>query len=229
MIPSSSCRRSRQPERAANAAQRHRSYTTPRGTIDDRRNVFIATTERADARVLADQFFRLSEQCKRRAYEGLAALLGAIQIDQAFISTAISTPLKEQLSELSEKPFQMWLRSDFAEELWPMGSFTTSETILSAYRGWAEENQVYSGQRSLSSIEEQLAELQKKSQVSAKLRKRLPDGTRPYGYVRLDPADPEQSLQAGLHEEPRNARAADRLQAIRRYKAGADRLRLVKT
>src|ERR1022692_887678 len=35
MIPSSSCRRSRQPERAANAAQRHRSYTTPRGTIDD--------------------------------------------------------------------------------------------------------------------------------------------------------------------------------------------------
>ncbi len=122
----------------------------------------------------------------------------------------------------------MWLKSDVAEEVWPIGSFGSAAMVFASYKRWAEENRVYSPLLSPNRIEEQLAELQKKSLVSEKLRKRLCDGTRPYGYVRLDPANPEQSLQTGLHEEPPNERVTERLKAIRRYKAGADRLRLVK-
>ncbi len=64
---------------------------------EDRRNVFISTSKTESSIIIADQFYRLSEAAKRRAYEGLAALLATIQIDGALISRAIWTPKKGAL------------------------------------------------------------------------------------------------------------------------------------
>ncbi len=165
----------------------------------DRRNTFIATTESEDARKLASKFYKLSAQEKQNAVEGLAALLGSINIDDAFINKAFWTPLKDQLSEMSDKPLLTWLKTDEAELLWPVGVFMRSETITKKFIEWATANGVYSGERSASSINQQLGELVNAGWIE-KARgygpKKL-DGTKPRwrGFNRL------KSFPVGLDEE----------------------------
>jgi hypothetical protein len=150
-------------------------------TIDDydRRNTFIATTkDMVNGKPLARQFYMLSREKKKAAYQGIAEFFGSIEIDDALISTAIWTPLKEEIAGTSRSPVLRWLLD---ERRWQPGKRDHSEKLYGMYSEWCQvNNELYN--RSQQKFFELMFEAQERGFVCNLKNPFFKDGKRRRGY-----------------------------------------------
>lgn len=152
----------------------------------DRRNTFFETSGSVESKNRAKQFYALSEDAKTRAIEGLAEILNTIEIDDDLLSKAHETDIKRRIVDAGADPFYEWFHSDEVLGRWLVGEFASISWIKEKYLSWAKERaprgcttNVYAQTR--------IDELVSEGYLSIKTRKRLPDDTRPNGYIRYDP------------------------------------------
>lgn len=194
---------------------------------DDRRNTFVATREDNESKTLARQFGILSSDAKLTAYQGLGALLANIDIDYQLISHAFDTPLKEQLKALSARPAKLWFKEDPFIQEWEVGSFQSSKTLYQRFRNSVADYSYHESVINEAAFAIQMVELAKKGYISDKQRKRLPNGSRPLGYVKLincntesektfDDDTPISPLNAATFDSARNKKARANIIQLRK-------------
>ena len=181
---------------------------------DDRRNTFVATREDGAAKTLARQFGTLPAERKVIAYQGLGCLLNGIEVNHQLISHAIDTPLKDQLKSLSAKPVHTWFKESPFVQRWKLDTFHSANDLYSKFRGWVSDFSYHESVINNNAFNSQLAELTKKGFVSDRRRRRLEDGTRPWGYVKVkgydfddDPSFSDEVLVSDLDPDSNNARS----------------------
>jgi hypothetical protein len=156
---------------------------------DDRRNTFFETCGTAEAKQRAQQYYALGSIGQQTAWEGLVSILSAIDIDERLISRALETDVKRRMIDAGQEPFEEWLLSDETIERWKLGEFAPIQWIKDNYVEWARAN-AYPGCSTSSYCKNKLEEMVSEGRVSSKFRKTLNDGTKPWGYVRVDVDNP---------------------------------------
>jgi len=156
---------------------------------EDRRHTIFETRNTPEAKNLAREFYDLGPARRQIAWEGFAELLFKVEIDDALISHALMTPIKERMIGLTLDPVEEWALSDEMLELWPVGSFAARAWLFDRFTTWARENEVFYGSRSLQHFKRKLSDLTSAGLVSHEERPRLENGGRPRGHVRLQPGD----------------------------------------
>ncbi len=156
----------------------------------DRRNTFFETNGSVEAKSRAKRFYSLSQDAKVRAIEGLAEILNTIDIDDDLLSRAIDTDIKRRMIDAGADPFYDWFHSDEALGLWLVGEFAPVSWIKGKYLTWAKEK-APRGCTTNIYAQTKIDELVSEGYLSIKARKRLNDDSRPYGYIRYDPASEE--------------------------------------
>jgi hypothetical protein len=152
---------------------------------DDRRNTFFETNGSSAAKERAKAFYRLGASGWQRAWEGLAELLGAIEIDEELIGAAHSTEVKERMISSGLDPFDEWLHSDATLKAWGVGEFAMTKWIKDTYVYWAKEN-AFRGCATTAYCQTKLDEITSEGLLSKELRKNVGE-SRPRGYVRTNP------------------------------------------
>jgi hypothetical protein len=156
----------------------------------DRRNTFFETNASGDSKRRAKQFYSLSESAKVRAIEGLAEILNGIDIDDDLLSRAIDTDIKRRMIDAGADPFYEWFHTDEVLGRWLVGEFAPVSWIKDRYLSWAKEK-APRGCTTNVYAQTKIDELVSEGYLSIKIRKRLNDDSRPYGYIRYDPASEE--------------------------------------
>ena len=154
---------------------------------DDRRNTFFETNGSAASKKRAKQFFNLGPERIRSAWEGLAEILHEIEIDESLIAHAFETDVKRRMIDNGLDAFDEWFQSDEVLEDWQVGEFAPVSWIKKQYVSWAKEN-AYQGCTSTSYCQRKIDEMVSEGLMSSKQRKTLNDGSKPHGYIRLDPS-----------------------------------------
>jgi len=162
---------------------------------DDRRNTFFETNGSAASKSRAKQFFNLGPDGIRSAWEGLAEILHDIEIDDGLIGRAFETDVKRRMIDNGLDAFDEWFQSDEVLERWQVGEFAPVSWIKKRYVSWAKDN-AYHGCSSTSYCQRKIDELVSEGLMSNKQRKTLNDGSKPHGYIRLDPSSEADEVSA---------------------------------
>jgi Family of unknown function (DUF5906) len=153
---------------------------------DDRRNTFFETCGTHEAKQRATAFYELGPVRQRLAWEGLVEVLSLIDIDDRLISRALETDIKRRMIDSGQEPFYEWFQSDATVGIWKHNEFAPSSWIKDTYLSWAREN-AFAGCATSAYCQGKLDELVSEGFLSKKTRKTLQNGTKPWGYVRVDP------------------------------------------
>lgn len=162
---------------------------------DDRRNAFFETNGSAASKNRAKQFFNLGPERIRSAWEGLAEILHDIVIDDDLIGNAFETDVKRRMIDNGLDAFDEWFQSDEVLERWQVGQFAPVWWVKERYVAWAKEN-AYQGCSSTSYCQRKIDEMVSEGLLSNKQRKTLSDGSKPHGYIRLDPSSEADEVSA---------------------------------
>ncbi len=100
---------------------------------NDRRHTFFETKGGSESTRRAAEYYRLSDQEKLIAWQGLAQILATIKIDDNLISKAFDTPIKERMIDASIDPFVEWLTSEEMDDVWKVGEFAPRRWLQDLY------------------------------------------------------------------------------------------------
>lgn len=153
---------------------------------NDRRHTFFETNGSPEASQRAAEYYRLSEQEKHRAWQGLAQLLAAIKIDDGLISKAFDTPIKERMIDANIDPFVEWLTGEQMDDIWRVGEFAPRRWLQDLYVEWAKKY-AYPACATTKYFNDKMNEAVSGGMVSIKDRKAIKGEGKPWGHVRLDP------------------------------------------
>lgn len=162
---------------------------------DDRRNTFFETNGSVGAKRRAQDFYDLGSDRIRMAWEGLAEILHQIEIDDHLIGRPFETEVKRRMIDSGLDAFDEWFQSDEVLERWQVGEFAPVSWIKDQYVKWAKEN-AFPGCTSTSYCQRKLDEMVSEGFVSNKQRKTLNDGSKPHGYIRIDPSSEADEVSA---------------------------------
>lgn len=195
----------------------------------DRRHSFFETRGGDEAKQLAEDFYELGDDGRRVGWEGLAEFLNAIEIDDKFISTAVMTDVKREMIEINRNPVEDWINSDEMLRAWPPGYFAKGVWLGEQYEKWAKDRALPPAMKSSKYFNRMVAEISRTGSISRQERPTMEDGSKPRGYVRLDPISfPAYEKVSDLPVAPRRSGSSPRVEDMKeKIKSRSNHLKVV--
>lgn len=165
----------------------------------DRRNTVFGTKNTHEAKAHARDFYVLTSKQKSLAWQGMAEFLASIKIDDAFISHAYDTKMKERMIENNVNPVEEWLLSDDVLKMWPVNHFAPTDWLYPHYKNWMRQVDGYEGQINKKYFHRMMIELHDMGLVSEPCRKTLKGDKKHRGYIRYDSDEPHNNLRITDH------------------------------
>lgn len=152
----------------------------------DRRNTFFATSNSPGAKKRARAFYELSSDEHNLAWEGMAQFLAEIEIDDAFVSHAYDTEIKQRMIDHSISPVLEWLLSDETIKFWPSERFAPTKWLYDKYAAWVRATDGFPGYLTQKYFQRMMGEMNELGLVSMPERKTLKGKDKLRGYVRYN-------------------------------------------